>query len=63
MAGGNGFYINSNKYYYEYFAGFDNIFKQFRIDFVQSYLNGKPWQSGFELASAEVAGRRGDDWP
>jgi hypothetical protein len=63
VVGGNGFYINSNKNYYEIFAGFDNIFKQLRVDFVQSYLNGKPWQSGFRIGFSRLSGRRGDDWP
>ncbi len=63
VAGANGFYINDNKNYYEVFAGFDNIFKQIRVDFVQSYLNGKPWQNGFRIGFSRVGGRRGDDWP
>jgi hypothetical protein len=63
VAGANGFYINSKKNYYEIFAGFDNIFKQVRVDFVQSYLNGKPWQSGFRIGFSKGAGRKGDDWP
>ncbi len=63
VAGVNGFYINSNKYYYEYFVGFDNIFKQFRIDFVQSFQNGRAWQTGFKLGLSRNSGRRGNDWP
>ena len=63
VAGGNGFYINSSKNYYEVFLGFDNIFKQLRIDFVQSYLNGKAWQNGFRIGFSRLSGRRGDDWP
>lgn len=63
VAGANGFYINNSKNYYEIFAGFDNIFKQVRVDFVQSYLNGKPWQSGFRIGFSRGAGRKGDDWP
>jgi Family of unknown function (DUF5686)/CarboxypepD_reg-like domain len=63
VAGANGFYINSNKNYYEVFAGFDNIFKQLRVDFVQSYLNGKAWQTGFRIGFSRSSGRRGDDWP
>jgi Family of unknown function (DUF5686)/CarboxypepD_reg-like domain len=63
VAGANGFYINSNRYYYEIFAGFDNIFKQVRVDFVQSYLNGKPWQSGFKIGFSRGGGGKGDDWP
>lgn len=63
VAGANGFYINSSKNYYEFFVGFDNIFKQLRIDFVQSYLDGKPWQNGIRLGLKLSSGRRGDDWP
>ena len=63
VAGGNGFYINSRKNYYEIFAGFDNIFKQIRVDFVQSFLNGRPWQNGFRIGFSRMSGRRGDDWP
>ncbi len=63
VAGANGFYINHNKNYYEVFVGFDNIFKQLRIDFVQSYLDGKPWQHAFRIGFSKLAVRRGDDWP
>ena len=63
VAGENGFYINSSKNYYEIFAGFENIFKQLRIDFVKSYLNGKLWQSGIRIGFSKFSGRRGDDWP
>lgn len=64
VAGGNGFYINSNKNYYEVFVGIDNIFKQIRVDFVQSYLNGKAWQNGFKIGFSRSSGnRRGDEWP
>jgi hypothetical protein len=63
VAGGNGFYISSNKNYYELFLGVDNIFKQLRIDFVQSFLNGKSWQNGIRIGFSRLSGRRGDDWP
>jgi hypothetical protein len=63
VAGGNGFYLNENKNYYEIFAGFDNIFKQLRIDFVQSYLNGKPWQNGIKIGFSRMSSGRGADWP
>ncbi|MBK7560758.1 MAG: carboxypeptidase-like regulatory domain-containing protein [Chitinophagaceae bacterium] len=63
VAGANGFYINGNKNYYEIFAGFDNIFKQLRIDFVQSYRDGKAWQNGIRIGFSRISGRRGDDWP
>ena len=63
VAGVNGFYINSNNYYYEYFFGVDNILKQFRIDFVQSFQNGKPWQTGFKLGLSRKGNRGNDEWP
>jgi hypothetical protein len=62
VAGANGFY-NSRDNYFEIFAGLDNIFKQIRIDFVQSYLNGKAWQHGIRIGLSRLGGRRGDDWP
>lgn len=37
VAGTNGFYVNTNNNYVEIFAGFENIFRLFRIDFIQSY--------------------------
>jgi len=62
VAGGNGFYYRSANYV-EIFGGIDNIFKQFRIDFVQSFLNGKAWQNGFRIGLSRIGGQRGDDWP
>lgn len=63
VAGANGFYINSDKNYYEYFIGIDNIFKQLRIDFVQSFQNGKAWQNGFRFAFSRLSRSHEDDWP
>jgi len=62
VAGVNGFYMKSN-HYYEYFAGFDNIFKQFRVDFVHSFLNGKSFMIDFRIGLHRIGKRRGDDWP
>lgn len=62
VAGANGFYYRSANYF-ELFADIDNIFKQFRVDFVQSYLDGKPWQNAFRIGLTRFGGRRGDDWP
>ncbi|NOT51121.1 MAG: carboxypeptidase-like regulatory domain-containing protein [Chitinophagaceae bacterium] len=62
VTGANAFYINNNKYYYEWFAGIDNIFKRFRVDFVQSYLNGKKWNNGIRIGFGLSRARR-DDWP
>lgn len=64
VTGANGFYLDKSKYYYEVFAGFDNIFKQLRIDFVQSFQNGKPWQNGFRIGLSKLIFLSGnDDWP
>lgn len=62
VAGGNGFYYRQNNYF-ELFAGLDNIFKQFRFDFVRSYLNGKHWQNEFRIGLSRLGRQRGDDWP
>lgn len=62
VAGGNGFYNRDNNYF-ELFAGFDNILKQFRVDFVQSFLNGKAWQHEFRIGLSRTGRQRGDDWP
>ena len=37
VAGSNIFYVNRNNYYLEAFAGIENIFKLFRVDFVTAY--------------------------
>lgn len=64
VTGANGIYLNNHKYYYEVFAGFDNIFKQIRVDFVQSYQNGKPFQQGIRIGLSKLNLSRGrEDWP
>jgi Family of unknown function (DUF5686)/CarboxypepD_reg-like domain len=63
VVGANGFYINSNTNYYELFAGFDNIFKRLRIDFVQSFLDGKSYKNGIRIGLSVSPEPRGDDWP
>jgi len=40
VAGTNTFYVNNNNYYVEAFAGLENIFKLFRIDFVAAWQPG-----------------------
>jgi hypothetical protein len=62
VSGVNAFYINNNKYYYEWFVGIDNIFKRLRVDFVQSYLNGKKWTNGIRIGFSRSVTRK-DDWP
>jgi len=40
VAGANTFYVNKSNYYVEVFAGLENIFKLFRVDFVNAYQPG-----------------------
>lgn len=63
VTGANGFYINGNTNYYEWFIGLDNILKQLRIDFVRSYQQGHYWQNGFRIGFSKFSGQRTDDWP
>jgi hypothetical protein len=62
VIGGGGFYMKQHNYY-EYFVGFDNIFKQVRLDYVMSNLDGKTFKSGFRIGLSLTGKRRGDDWP
>ncbi len=63
VTGANAFYIKNATNYLEYFIGVDNIFKRIRVDFVQSYLDGKSWSNGFRIGLTGFGGRREDDWP
>ncbi|HSU28388.1 MAG TPA: DUF5686 family protein, partial [Chitinophagaceae bacterium] len=64
VVGGNGFFMQGSTNYFECFIGLDNIFKQIRIDFVQSYLNGKIYSNAFRIGLSRFNTRsRGDDWP
>lgn len=40
VGGSNAFYVNNDNYYVELFAGLENIFKMFRVDFVTAYQPG-----------------------
>ncbi len=40
VGGANTFYVNSDNYYVEVFAGLENIFKLFRVDFVNAIQPG-----------------------
>lgn len=40
VGGANTFYVNRDNYYVEVFAGLENIFKLFRVDFVNAYQPG-----------------------
>ena len=61
VTGVNGLYIDRSRNYFEWFVGFDNILKQLRVDFVQSYIEGRPNHSGIRIGLRANASRR-DDW-
>jgi hypothetical protein len=61
VTGVNALYIDRTRNYFEWFAGFDNILKQLRVDFVQSYVEGKPNHSAIRIGLRMNAARR-DDW-
>lgn len=63
VTGVNTFYINGNQNYLEWFVGLDNILKQLRVDYVQSYRNGRPWMHEIRIGLSKLRGQRGDDWP
>ncbi|MCX6318488.1 MAG: DUF5686 and carboxypeptidase regulatory-like domain-containing protein [Bacteroidetes bacterium] len=60
VTGANSFYLSKERRYTEFFVGLDNILKQLRIDFVQSWLNGKSWQNGIRVGLSNFMGRRED---
>ncbi|MEJ7740162.1 MAG: DUF5686 and carboxypeptidase regulatory-like domain-containing protein [Chitinophagaceae bacterium] len=49
VTGTNAFYVNPNSNYVEIFAGIKNIFRFFRIDFIQSFSAGHKPYSGITL--------------
>lgn len=54
--GANAFYVNRENNYIEVFAGLENIFKVFRIDFVAAYRNGTQGATGFRLGAGGALG-------
>lgn len=56
VAGSNALYVNSKTNYVEYFAGIENIFKIFRVDWVTSYANGKPGLTGIRIGTGGIIG-------
>lgn len=62
ITGANAFHYSAANYL-EAFVGLDNIFKQFRVDFVQSWRDGKRWMHEFRIGLSRIGGQRGDDWP
>lgn len=63
VAGANGFYIDDTRNYVEVFAGIDNIFKQFRVDIVHAFIDGRFWKSAIRIGLRRSPRPRGDDWP
>ncbi|PZP42748.1 MAG: hypothetical protein DI598_16600, partial [Pseudopedobacter saltans] len=49
VAGSNAFYVNTDNNYIEAFMGLENIFKVIRVDFIQSFSNGRESQFGVRL--------------
>ncbi|MDP4262106.1 MAG: DUF5686 and carboxypeptidase regulatory-like domain-containing protein [Bacteroidota bacterium] len=56
VVGSNTFYINGNNYYAEVFAGIENIFKLFRVDFVNAYQPGTGNQFGVRVGFGGLLG-------
>ena len=49
LTGLNTCYVNSDRRYFEWFVGVDNLFKLFRVDHIFSYQPGRPMQSTIRL--------------
>lgn len=56
VVGANTFYVNQQNYYVEAFAGLENIFKLFRVDFVNAWQPGVGNQSGVRVGFGGLLG-------
>ena len=56
LAGSNAFYVNKDNNYAEVFAGLENIFKIFRIDFVAAFENGQQGKTGIRIGAGGTLG-------
>ncbi len=56
VAGSNAFYVNKNNSHLEFFAGLENIFKIFRVDYVVALRNGSNVSSAFRIGTGGVIG-------
>jgi hypothetical protein len=56
VAGANTFFVNRDNYYLEAFAGIENIFKLFRVDFVNAYQPGLGNKFGVRLGFGGLIG-------
>ncbi len=56
VAGANTFFVNKNNYYAEVFVGLENIFKLFRVDFVNAYQPGLGNKFGVRIGFGGLIG-------
>jgi len=56
VAGANTFFVNSKNYYVEISAGLENIFKLFRVDFVNAYQPGLGNRTGVRIGFGGLIG-------
>ena len=56
VGGANTFFVNRDNYYVEVFAGLENIFKLFRVDFVNAYQPGLGNKFGVRIGFGGLIG-------
>jgi uncharacterized protein DUF5686/carboxypeptidase-like protein len=56
VAGSNALYINNTHHYTEAFIGLENIFKIFRVDFIEGYQYGRPNITGVCIGTGGLFG-------
>ena len=56
VAGSNAFYVNQDKYYLEAFLGIENIFKVFRLDFINAYQPDLNYRFGVKIGAGGLLG-------
>jgi hypothetical protein len=57
VAGTNTFYVNRKNYYVEAFAGLENIFKMFRVDFIWAYQAAPGNNFGVRIGLGSILGK------
>jgi len=57
VAGTNTFYVNSDNYYAEVFAGLENILKLFRVDFITAYQAAPGNNFGVRVGFGSILGK------
>lgn len=64
VGGANAFYVKSDFNYLEYFLGFENILKRFRIDLVRGAFKGESPSMHIRLGlNISLFSKAHDDWP